>query len=149
VLFDQLQPKAPSLEVLLRLSSVCVSLFASAKQLEIAYLAIQQVHVEYATETVMQGGTALQRTTMEVSAAHFQVDSSQVNARYPVMMASRAISQRTSRAKRMFRRVMKERVVNERLEQRVRERQAQDQAPRRHIAPRTRAEQLAAHAVCV
>jgi len=91
-----LQPSKPSFELLVSLSSVCMSLFSSKMQLEVAYLALQRVHYEMATE-VMSG--QLTRTTTELSIAHIQMDSSQVNAKFPVMLFSMPIESLSKREK--------------------------------------------------
>ncbi|CAK9099386.1 Multiple C2 and transmembrane domain-containing protein 1 [Durusdinium trenchii] len=96
--FRSLQPQVPSMEVLVHLSSACVSLFSSAKRLEIAYVALQRVHMEMAMETMTRAGAEVSRTTMELCVAHLQIDSSQINARYPVMLASSPATPRSSSA---------------------------------------------------
>uniref|UniRef100_A0A7S2RCS7 Calmodulin n=1 Tax=Mucochytrium quahogii TaxID=96639 RepID=A0A7S2RCS7_9STRA len=88
-LFKQLEPKKPSTEILMNLSSVCISLFSSSRKLEIAYIACQRIHIEYSMEEIVQGGVNMIRSALEFSLAQFQIDSSQANAKYPVMLTSK------------------------------------------------------------
>jgi len=86
ILFATLQPKKPNFEFVFNLSSVCFSFFSSARRLEIAYVAMQRIHLELSLETVSQAGTPVSRASVDLCVENFQIDSSQVDARYDVML---------------------------------------------------------------
>ncbi|GBG27842.1 Synaptotagmin-C [Hondaea fermentalgiana] len=85
-----LTPKRPSYEFLMELSSTGLSLFNSKRGLEVLYVCAQRVHLEGALEYVEEYGSSVRsQSTLEFAVGHFQIDSSQVQAKYPVMMFAR------------------------------------------------------------
>lgn len=86
----RLMPRDPWVEVLFEISSACLSVFSSTRGLEVMYVCAQRIHFECALEEVPELGTTNKSvTTAEFAVGHFQIDSSQVQAKYPIVMYSR------------------------------------------------------------
>ena len=77
------------MDLVCHLSSVGISLFSTYKSVEVAFIALQRIHIEQANEYVDGDQGKVLRTYSEYSIGHFQIDSSQPNATYKHFLASR------------------------------------------------------------
>lgn len=85
----ELSPKNPEMDLVCHLSSVGISLFSTYKAVEVAFIALQRIHIEQASEYVEGDQGKVLRTYSEFAIGHFQIDSSQPNASYKHFLASR------------------------------------------------------------